>query len=65
MVGSRASSPKPETHQLTCVADCGIVPPVVVEGLWIIPPLGLFLALVWLGARRLARRRKSSRLGDG
>ena len=65
MVGSPAPSPELETHQLTCIADCGIVPPVVVEGLWIVPPLGLFLALVWLGARRLARRRKRTRFGDG
>jgi hypothetical protein len=65
MAGSQVSSPELETHQLSCVADCGIVPPVVVEALWIIPPLGLLLALLWLGARRLARRRKPTRFGDG
>jgi hypothetical protein len=65
MVGSQAPSPEHKSHQLTCVADCGIVPPAIVEGLWIIPPQGLFLALVWLGARRLARRRRQAGFGDG
>lgn len=60
-----AGTEKVESHELHCVADCGIVMPPPVELYASILVLAVVIAAVWIGARRLTRRRKRARSGGG
>jgi hypothetical protein len=50
-----------ESHRLTPIEKAEL-PPVAVETLWAIPFVGLMIALAWVGARKLLRRRRPKRL---
>ncbi len=58
-----AETEKLASHELRCLADCGIVMPPAVETYVSILVLALVIALAWIGVRRLTRRRKRARLG--
>ncbi|MBI1683659.1 hypothetical protein [Caulobacter hibisci] len=53
-----------ETHELQCVADCGIVMPLPIEAYASIPLLALVIAVAWIALRRLARRKRAPSKAD-
>ncbi|HWU79440.1 MAG TPA: hypothetical protein VN158_05165 [Caulobacter sp.] len=53
-----ASAEKMKSHELHCLADCGIVVPPTAADYASILMLSVVIAAAWIGVRRLTHRRK-------
>ena len=51
-----------KSHELPCAADCGIVMPPTAADFASILMFSVVIAAVWIGLRRLTRRRKRTGL---